>query len=70
MNILSFRYIRSLTHLKYFLQSGFTEDGLINYSVAESLAVRDVLVRERRSKVCEYATEWALVNELKSLGNS
>ncbi len=68
MNIPSFiRYNK--THLKYFLQSCFTDIGLIDYSVAQSLAVRDVLVQERRSKVGEHTTEWTLVNKLKSLDN-
>src|ERR1700716_1448174 len=29
-----------VSHLEYFLQSGFAEAGLVNYFVAESLAVR------------------------------
>jgi hypothetical protein len=68
MNILSFTKW-NWSHLKHFLQSGFAEIGLIDYSVLESLAVRDVIVRKRRSKVCEYMTEWTLVDELKSLDN-
>ena len=42
---------------------------LIIYFIAESLVVRNVLVWERRSKVCEYATKWTLSNKLKSLNN-
>jgi hypothetical protein len=55
------------SYLEYLLQSGFTNVGLMVYFIAKGLAVRNVLVRKRRSKVGEYPTKRALVDKLKSL---
>jgi hypothetical protein len=69
MNIYYFPTSNS-SYLEQFLQSGFTEVGLIDYFSVESLTVRDVLVQEQWSKVCEYAAKRTLVNKLKGLNNN
>jgi hypothetical protein len=53
--------------LQYFLHSDFTELGLIDDCVPESLSVGNVLVRERRSKIGQHATKRSLVNKLERL---